>query len=71
MENSFGFLVTLLLGLFAIIKHKDLGKFMYKQAQGTPLLIPKKWYILNMQILFLVVGIIFFTVSLLKLFNNL
>lgn len=67
MENNIGYIFTLLLGLFSIIKYKDLSKFMNSQAKGIPFLIPKKWDILFMQVMILIVGSIFFIVSLLKL----
>lgn len=69
MEYSFGWFVILFLGLFGILKFKTLGKFFHEQAEGVPSVLPKKWDIVFMQIIVLIVCSVFLTISLVKLVN--
>lgn len=71
MENSFGYFIALFLGGFCVLRFKQLAKFFHNQAKGAPSLIrlSNKWDILYMQIMTLLVGSLFFTVSLAKLIS--
>lgn len=69
MENNFGYIIALLLGLFCIIRFKELGKSTYKRVKSMPSMIPDKWRMLYWQISYLIVGSSFFILSLLKLLN--
>jgi len=70
MENSFELFIILFLGLLSVIKFKQLGKFTHNQAKGSPSLVPEGWKVLILQAMFLIVGLIFVIVSLLKLISK-
>jgi len=67
MEDNFGLFITLFLGLFGVIKFRELGRFVHMQGKGIFSLMPDKWDILFLQGMFLIVGSLFFIVSLGKL----
>ena len=62
-----GYFFGLLAGLFLIIKFRQLGEFAYKDWDNKPVPASEKWALLIQQIVTLIVGLVFFVVSLLKL----
>lgn len=65
MENSFEIIVILLIGLFSVIRFRQLGRFANKRAGKTS----DKTDLRFMQLMFLVVGTVFIIMSSIKLFH--
>ena len=66
MENSFGLFITLFLGLFFVIRFKQLGEWMEKRSKDKSSFEDKR-YVLFKKIMFIIIGSIFFIASLIKL----
>lgn len=71
MNNSFELFITLFLGLFSVIRFRQLGKFVHNQAKDLPSIVSDKHSVLILQLMFLIAGFIFVVVSLLKLLPTL
>lgn len=67
MEDSFGWFGILFIGVFSIIRFRQLADFTHKQSKGMTAPIPDKWDIVFLQIGYLVVGFVFVIVSFIKL----
>jgi len=64
MDDKFGLIIGLLVGLFAMIRYRQLAKMANKGSSGP---IPKEWMVFITRAGFLILGFIFFIVSLIKL----
>lgn len=61
------YILSLLVGLFLIIRFRTLGESNYSPDKEFKDLLPKKWSVLILQVVTLIVGLVFFIVSLYKL----